>query len=146
MVNSSQVKLARILPLVVQLLDKSSATPSSPTKGELMDIDSQPTPRKPFPLSAHEYLILKLCIGVYVPKMATHLQSNEDGAFQLLIKLIGAHSFDQFVLDALSPQELAINQVNDVHMSIQLGINIEFFRRGGGRVRLARPHALPGKF
>ena len=98
---------------MVQLLDKSSAVPSSPIKEEVMDIDNQPIARKPFPLSAHEYLTLKLCIGVYVPKMAAHLQANEDGALQLLIKLIGAHSFDQFLLDALSPQELAINQVND---------------------------------
>lgn len=97
---------------MVQLLDKSSASPSSPTKRELMDVDNQPIPRKPFPLSAHEYLVLKLCIGMYVPKMAAHLQTSEDGALQLLIKLIGAHSFDQFILDALSPQELAINQVN----------------------------------
>ena len=79
-----------------------------------MDIDSHPVARKPFPLSAHEYLTLKLCIGVYVPKMATQFQASEDeDALQLLIKLIGAHSFDQFALDALSPQELAINQVND---------------------------------
>lgn len=101
---------------MVQLLDKSSAVPSSPTKGELMDVDNQPIPRKPFPLSVHEYLTLKLCIGVYVPEMAAHLQVNEDSALQLLVKLIGAHSFDQFVLDALSPQELAINQVNDANV------------------------------
>ena len=82
-----------------------------------MDIDNQPASRKPFPLSAHEYLTLKLCIGVYVPKMAAHLQTNED-ALQLLIKLIGAHSFDQFTLDTLSPQELAINQVNDACIHI----------------------------
>ena len=125
------MKLTQILPLMVQLLDKSSATPSFPTRGELMDIDSQPTPRKPFPLSAHEYLLLKLCIGVYVPKMAAQLTDSEDGAFQLLTKLIGAHSFDQFVSDALTPQELAINQVNDAHKSIQLGTNIECFRRKG---------------
>lgn len=81
-----------------------------------MDIDNQPIARKPFPLTAHEYLTLKLCIGVYVPKMAAHLQTDEDGALQLLIKLIGVHSFDQFIIDALSPQELAINQVNDVHV------------------------------
>lgn len=101
---------------MVQLLEKSSAAPSSPAKGEVMDIDNQLIARKPFPLTAHEYLTLKLCIGVYEPKMAAHLQTDEDGALQLLIKLIGAHSFDQFILDALSPQELAINQVNDAHV------------------------------
>ena len=83
-----------------------------------MDVDDQPSTRKPFPLSAHEYLTLKLCIGTYVPKMATHLQASEDDALQLLIKLIGAHSFDQFALDALSPQELAINQVSDPSLLI----------------------------
>ena len=62
-----------------------------------MNIDNQPTARKLFPLSAHEYLTLKLCIGVYVPKMASHLQASEDDVMQVLIKLIGAHSFDQFV-------------------------------------------------
>ena len=99
---------------MVRLLEKSSVVPSSPAKGESMDIDSHPVARKPFPLSTHKYLTLKLCIGVYVPKMATQFQASEDdGALQLLIKLIGAHSFDQFALDALSPQELAINQVND---------------------------------
>ena len=79
-----------------------------------MDTGDQPSPTaaatKPFPLSAHEYLTLKLCIGTYVPKMAVLLQTNSDG-FQLLIKLIGTHSFDQFSTDMPSPQELAINQV-----------------------------------
>ena len=82
-----------------------------------MEIDNQPAARRPFPLSAHEYLTLKLCIGAYVPQMAAHLQTNED-ALQLLIKLIGAHSFDQFVMDSLSPQELAIDQVNDQCMHV----------------------------
>ena len=65
---------------------------------------------KTFPLSPHEYLTLKLCIGVFVPTMAGHLQSDASG-FQLLIKLIGTHSFDQFVMKVPSPQELAINLV-----------------------------------
>ena len=96
---------------MVQLLEKSGAIPSLSTKRESMDVDIQQAVKKPFPLSAHEYLTLKLCISGYVPKMAAHLQTSDDDALQMLIKLIGAHSFDNFVLDALSPQELAINQV-----------------------------------
>ena len=96
---------------MVQLLEKSGAISSLPTERESTDVNIRQAVKRPLPLSAHEYLTLKLCIGGYVPKMAAHLQTSTDDAFQMLIKLIGAHSFDSFILDALSPQELAINQV-----------------------------------
>lgn len=96
-----------MLHFLIQLLDKSNAVPSHKIS---VDKLSSPLTRKPFPLSPYEYLSLKLCIGAYVPKMAALLQDNTEG-FQLLIKLIGAHSFDKFTMDAPSPQELAINQV-----------------------------------
>ena len=42
--------------------------------------------------------------------MAAHLQTNGDGS-QLLVKLVGTHSFGKLDADVPTPQELAINQV-----------------------------------
>ena len=94
----------------MQLLEKCNAVPPHKVSIEISDKSSSPLARKPFPLSPHEYLSLKLCIGIYVPKMAALLMENTEG-FQLLIKLIGTNSFDKYIMDVPSPQELAINQV-----------------------------------
>lgn len=117
-----QVKFDKIIPLLVQLLEKSNAVAPSQIDVEFMEVgkrSSTSAERKPFPLSPHEYLTMKLCIGAYTPKMASHLRTNSE-EFQLLIKLIGAHSFDQYVSDPPSPQELAINKVMPCFVHIVL--------------------------
>ena len=109
-----QLKLDKVLPLLIDLLERSNTTPAGQINTDAVESDNKSSDaacaEKAFPLSPHEYLTLKLCIGMYSPKMAAHLQSNADG-FQLLVKLIRAHSFDQFVMDVPSPREVAIKQV-----------------------------------
>ena len=92
------MKFDSVLPLLVQLLDKLDSVPSP-------SLSSSTKALSPF-----EYLTLKSCISVFEPKMAAHLQTNHD-AFQLLIKLIGTHSFGKLDVGIATPQELAINQV-----------------------------------
>lgn len=107
------MKLSTLLPLVDFLLQKANTLHQQESEVERMNAtDSCGMPSlglstSQWMWSSHEYMILKLVIMSFTPKMSSLLLVDSD-PLQTLLKLLDC---EHFYSGVISPQELALRQV-----------------------------------